>query len=284
MYRFSQVDPFMLAHVIRETTPDDVIAEYEKGKSFSRGVDVHISALAPEYKNARNLRRIFSAIDKPALAINYDADKEFKKIGLSEDERIEQLIAALEAGASAIDLQGFTFDPLGRDGLQNYDGKQAFVGAMPKEVTVNANAVDKQTRLIEKVHSMGKEVLISTHTGTYLNTEQALSLAEFLQERDPDIIKIVCTGCDTTERALECLRTAAALKERAKSKVSFHSNGKKGYYTRLLCPLFGSYMAFCVREYGVGYDVNQLQLEKAAEFYSSAALENILAQIKETEL
>lgn len=269
MHRFSQAEPFMLAHVIREETPEAVLREYAAGEGLARrGCDVHISTLETRYKTPEVYERIFSAIKEPVLAINYDSDKLFRRAGIPQETRLSQLEEAVKCGAASVDLQGFAFEPKGRNGLENVDPKQyVFAASGAKEVTVNEEAIEKQCRYIEKIHSLGGEVLLSTHTSAYLDTEQAVALALFLEKRDPDIIKLVTVGCDTRDRVAECIRTVIELKKTLKCRFSFHCNGKFGKETRLLGPLFGSYMAFAVREYGPGYDKNQLRLADAAAFF-----------------
>ena len=63
---------------------------------------------------------------------------------------------------------------------------------------------------IEKVHSMGAEVLLSCHPGIPMTSEQVVELALFLEKRNPDIIKIV-TRADQEDDLAESIRTMLML-------------------------------------------------------------------------
>ena len=50
-----------------------------------------------------------------------------------------------------------------------------------------------------------------------------------------------------------------------KAKIHFHCSGEAGRITRLVNPLLGAYMAFCVDQYGPGHEPTQLHLETMAK-------------------
>lgn len=66
------------------------------------------------------------------------------------------LLAAAEAGASIIDVMGDLYDP------------------SPMELTRNPAAVDKQKRLIDRIHGKGADVVISSHMQCPRTAEQVL--------------------------------------------------------------------------------------------------------------
>ena len=258
----------MIAQVIREATPDAVLEEYRLGAAYAKGYDVHISSLDAQYCNPESYRKIFSAAPHPTLCLNYDGDRLFRPRNLPEEQRIREMVTAVECGANAIDLIGYSFEPKGQNAITAYDPAFPFTRALPKEVTFDPCAIRKQCEVIDYVHRIGGEVLVSTHTGVYLHTDEVVSLAKWIAERNPDIIKIVINDCDTDEQVTEVLESIVALNQTLSCRFSLHANGKKGKKTRMLGPFFGSYMVFSVREAKEGYDPNQLSLHDAADVLS----------------
>lgn len=266
----------MIAQVIREATPEAVLEEYRLGASLATGFDVHISSLDPVYCNRETYRRIFTSAPHPTLCLNYDGDRLFRPRNLPEEQRIREMITAVECGANAIDLVGYSFDTAGQGEMMQYDPAFPFTRAHPREVTLASAAIRQQCRVVDYVHSIGGEVLISTHTGVYLHTDEVVSLAKWIEKRDPDIIKIVLNGCNTDERVAEVLASIVELKKVLHCRFSLHANGEKGVKTRMLGPLFGSYMMFTVREAKEGYDPNQLPLSSAAAFMAQSAASGLM--------
>ena len=119
--------------------------------------------------------------------------------------------------------------------------------------------IEQQCALIEKVHAMGAEVLLSCHPGIPMNCDQVVALARFLEQRDPDIIKIITTA-KTEEDLDECIRTMTVLRREVKTPIAFHANGKAGIPSRILNPLLGSQIAFCVERYEAGSTMEQPDL------------------------
>src|SRR5690606_38524037 len=107
------------------------------------------------------------------------------------------LLTAADAGASMIDVMGDLYHP------------------SPMEITYNQNAIDKQKRLIDKIHEKGADVVISSHMSNSLNTEQVLEHMRALEERDPDVVKIV-TSVNTEDELAEALITTMALNRELK--------------------------------------------------------------------
>ncbi len=119
--------------------------------------------------------------------------------------------------------------------------------------------IARQCAFIERVHGMGAEVLLSCHPGIPMNREQVVELALFLEKRNPDIIKIV-TIANTEEEMLESLHTMRALKREVKTPVSYHAGGTCGGLSRVLCPLLGGQIAFCVDRFSESSTLEQLDL------------------------
>ena len=106
---------------------------------------------------------------------------------------------------------------------------------------------------------MGAEVLLSCHPGIPMTCEQTVELALFLEKRNPDIIKIV-TIADNTDELAESIKTMSVLKKEVKTPVSYHAGGAAGMLSRILNPLLGGQIAFCVDRYDESCTPEQLDL------------------------
>lgn len=264
----------MIVDVIKEETVRGVISAIKNGvMAGARGFDFHLAPLKPEEITVENFRQVFSATDKPILALHYNTDYQMNVLHYTDDQRAEQLLIAVEAGAACVDMQGYTFygsQDTKPTLITEYRGEHmSFVDACPEEVCLCPETIKKQMSFVDRVHSMGAEVLLSTHVGCFLKCEQVLDLLDFLKVRNPDVIKLVGMGCDTDEDLVEYFKTLTEIKKRYTDvKIHYHSCGKKGCLTRMLGPLFGSYLMFCIDRYNQASDFNQLPLEAMAEIYT----------------
>lgn len=249
-----------MASVVREKTVMQAIAEMRN--SLFNGadmVDLHLSCL--ENFDEESLRRIISSTKLPILALNYNLNYEWQSTNLNEEDRVESLLCAVRAGAAGIDMQGYTFHEPSRSGFAGED-KYSFTKGNPKEIVTDSAIIDKQCELIEQVHSMGAEVLLSCHPGVVMSCDQVVELALFLEKRKPDIIKIV-TPANSEEDTLEAIKTIIALKKELKTPISFHAAGVHGRLTRVLNPALGGQIAFCIDRYNSGSTMEQIDLKTA---------------------
>ena len=168
----------------------------------------------------------------------------------------------MEAGADGVDIQGYTFHRPSKDGFYGED-KYSFTKGNPKEVVTDESVIAKQCDLIERVHAKGAEVLLSCHPGIPMNCQQVVELAMYLEKRNPDIIKIVTTA-NTQEEFAECVKTMLALKKEVKTPISYHTSGPCGISSRIINPLLGGHIVFCVDRYNEGSTMEQIDLKTAA--------------------
>ena len=106
---------------------------------------------------------------------------------------------------------------------------------------------------------MGAEVLLSCHPGIPMTTEQVVELALFMEKRQPDIIKIVTVATNDDELA-ESFKAMTVLKRELKTPVSYHAAGKAGALSRIINPILGGQIIFCVDRYSVSSTKEQLDL------------------------
>ena len=265
--RFSASSTPLLAGVVKEHTPEAAI---EKIRYFEENgataIDLHLSCLDDEYKTVEQIKRIVDCTSLPMLGLNYSRRYDWTEIEESEEERAELLLKSVEAGISAVDLLGYSFDLNSRGKFIGED-IYSFTKNNPLEIVTDKAVIEKQKEFINRVHGMGKEVLLSTHPDIPLNGDQVIDLVLFLAERNPDIIKIV-TRCNTEDELIEAYDTMRRLKKlNLRQKISFHCCGEMGRTTRLINPILGSYMCFCTKADDGNRIKEQLDIVTAVKFF-----------------
>ena len=256
--KLSQLTAPALAGVVKEKSAQAAIAEINNciydGADM---IDLHLSCL--ENTETDELKKIITFSKLPVLALNYNTTYEGKNAGYSEDDRAELFLRAVEAGAAGIDMQGYTFHLPSKNEFCGED-KYSFTKGNPKEIVTDDAVIAKQCELIEKVHAMEAEVLLSCHPGIPMTSEQIVDLALFLEKRNPDIIKIV-TRADSEDDLAESIRTMLILKKEEKTPITYHANGKAGMLSRIINPLLGGQIAFCVDRYTEASVMEQINLK-----------------------
>ncbi len=246
-----------VAGCVRERTAKAAIAEIKNccydGADM---IDLHLSCL--EDTSVEALKKIIAASRVPVLALNYDQNYDRTRMYQTEEERVASLLRAVEAGAAGIDMQGYTFHAPSEKAFYG-ENKYSFTANNPEEVVTDPAIIEKQCALVDQVHAMGAEVLLSCHPGVVMNAQQVTDLVGFLAERKPDIVKIVSKAV-TQEDCDEAIRTMTVLKRKFDFPVSYHANGKAGVPTRLMNPLLGGQIAFCIDRYNEGSTFEQLDL------------------------
>ncbi len=258
MKTLSGIQAPAIAGVIREKTAIAAIAEI---KNCTYGgadmIDLHLSCL--ENSDTDTLKQIISSSKLPVLALNYNQLYDWRDAGYAEEERVQSLLRAVEAGAAGVDMQGYTFHLPSKSGFCG-ENKYSFTQGNPKEIVTDEAIIAKQCELIEQVHAKGAEVLLSCHPGIPMNSTQVVELALFLEKRNPDIIKIV-TGASNEDEMVESIKTMLLLKKEVKTPVSYHANGKFGGLTRIINPALGGQIAFCVDRFSESSTLEQLDLK-----------------------
>ena len=247
-----------LAGVVREKTAKAAIAEIKNCMYDGADmIDLHLSCL--ENSDSDTLKQIIGSSKLPILALNYNSNYDGSLSGFTEDERVKSLIRAVEAGAAGIDMQGYTFHTPSKNGFCGED-KYSFTKDKPKEVVTDETIISKQCELIDMVHLAGAEVLLSCHPGIPMRCQQVVELALFLEKRNPDIIKIV-TAATNEDELIESIKTMSVLKRELKTPVSYHASGKAGSLSRIINPILGGQIIFCVDRYSESSTMVQLDLK-----------------------
>lgn len=224
----------LITAMIQKETPDHI--RFDVKNSIADGADafgIQLEFLKKEYKNEENYKKIFSATaGRPVYITNY---RKMANEGLSDDELGEELLRALKCGATLGDVMGSMFD--------NEIGM-----GIGLELSMKQAAVDKQMRFIEKIHEMGKEVLMSSHVLKFTSAETVLQIANEQQRRGADIVKIV-TAANSDEEQMENLGITTLLQKELKVPFLFLSSGTHAKIHRMIGPQLGCVMYLAVKEH-----------------------------------
>ena len=218
----------LLTVMLQCETPETAIGRIRNANCL--GADAYglqVESLKPEYHNPDTYKRIFAEMkDKPCYVTNY---RMAKNSGKTDEELAEGLLEIAESGATLIDVIGDLFCK------------------HEEELTDNEAAIEKQIKLIDKIHEMGNEVLMSSHLLKFAPAERVLEIAFEQKRRGADIIKIV-TAAETTEQQIENLRITDLLKRELGAPFLFLSGGECSIHRRLGIKL-GCCMSLCVYEH-----------------------------------
>lgn len=237
----------VLTGAVQEETADAAIRAI---KNFAlrgaKGIDLHLTRMNEESLTPESLKRIISASPLPIFALDYTVTNTEKE----ENERIERLLRAFEAGASGIDMQGYSLDFKSREAFDDnfLTSKHQFVKYKPKEVVVNPEVIKKQCEIIKKIHTEGGEVLLSNHIATFMECDDLVELAAFLEKRNPDTLKFV-TMCNTEYELGETVKAMLKINREIKTPATLICNGKYRMISRIINALLGGYMVFCADTY-----------------------------------
>ncbi len=118
------------------------------------------------------------------------------------------------------------------------------------------------------MHTAGAEVLLSCHPGIPMKAEAVVELALFLEKRNPDILKIVTTANNEDDLA-ESIRAMTMLKKEVRTPITYHANGRADMLSRIVNPLLGGHIVFCVDRFHEDTVTEQLDLRTAADVVNS---------------
>ncbi len=215
----------VITALIGEQTPQTLIETVRNSeKDGAQGLAISLDDLKPEFRDTETMKSIIQSVNLPFMFLYYRNGKWGKS---SDDERQELLLNAAGAGASMIDVMGDLYDP------------------SPMEITYNQSAIDKQKRLIDKIHSKGADVVISSHMTCSRTTEEVVEHLRAVENRGPDVVKIV-TVINTEAELAEAISTTMTLRHELKKPFIHLCNGKFGRPYRFICPALGVSIFFAL--------------------------------------
>ncbi len=246
----------VITGIMAGQTPEELIAESRNAEfDGAQGIAIDLFDLKPEFRNAESLKGIIDSVRLPFMFYFYRNDRWGKP---ADDERQELLLAAADAGASMIDVMGDLYDP------------------SPLEITHKKSAIDKQKRLIDRIHAKGADVVMSSHMPSSARTaEQVLEHMLEMESRGPDVVKIV-TGVNTAEELAEAFRTTMLLKRELKKPFIHLCGGKFSRPHRFMGPALGVSILFAVSRYNPRYGMTQPTIRAM-----KAVLDNLHWNIRE---
>lgn len=230
---FDKKRPPLVAMIQEETLSGalDVIVDshYDGADAFG----IQLEDLRPEYRNPKELKTLVEAcMGKPIYITSY---RSRMNKDLTDDERMELLLMGVKAGGDLADVMGDIYDP------------------QPHELAVDPVAIEKQKRLIDKIHAMGAQVLMSCHTHTCLPDDEVIRYALVQKERGADVIKIV-NECHTEEDFRRSVNLPFKLKDAlGDTPFLFLTGGAYGRIIRQIGPQLGVCMYLCAQRHKPGY-------------------------------
>ncbi|NSW56396.1 MAG: type I 3-dehydroquinate dehydratase [Armatimonadetes bacterium] len=217
-----------LAAIIEAATPEATIAsilkcEHEGAEAFA----VNLASWERDRLTLEELSRVFHCTGRPMMPLCYRSGNLAADI-MDDDARADLLLLAVDAGAAACDIMGDLHDPA------------------PRERTRDQKAIEKQKRLIDRVHSRGAEVIMSSHApNEFLNSEEILEHLSDFVSRGADIPKIVVRA-DTEDEVVEAFRTTVLLRRELRTPFVHLCSGKYGRLQRYVAPMLGSLLTFAM--------------------------------------
>ena len=225
---FLNNDRPLLTTMIQAETPENAIRTIHR--AIPEGADafgLQTCKLRHEFRNESVYRRIFGEMEgRPSYVTNYRGGV---NAGLDDDTVAGGLLLAARAGGTLIDVMGDLY------------------ARHPDELTDDERAIGRQKKLIDTLHNMGAEVLMSSHVLRFTPAERVLEIAHAQVERGADIVKIV-TGAEDDMQQAENLRIVALLKKELKVPFLYLSGGQCSVLRRV-GPMLGCCMWLCVYEH-----------------------------------
>ena len=202
------------------------------------------SKLDDEDRTVSSLKKIFDYCeDKPVMVMCY---RRKLRPDMTDEKIADGLLRSIEAGASIVDVLGDLYNQ------------------SPLQLSKDPESFEKQKKLVERIHSMGGEVMMSSHTWIPMTSKQTLEHARELLSRGADMIKIACTA-SSEEEVTMAFHSTLKLKNEFNAPFLHVCMGQYGKLHRVISPMIGSSMALCVQSYNdVGmYDQVLLKATKA---------------------
>ena len=221
--------PFIIGMTLKRTPSEAIYNIKNCIYAGADGIAVQLCKMEKQYKTKEELSRVFAAAaGRPIYVTNYrwseNADRTY-------EECAEELVMAMEAGGTLADVPG-----------------DFFCEDKEYQMTDNEEAIEKQMALIDRLHKMGKEVLMSAHVFRFLPAEKVLEIAKEQVRRGADIVKIVA-GANSEEEEMENLRITALLKKELSVPFIFLAAGTHSKILRMIGPMLGCFACFAVYEH-----------------------------------
>ena len=240
---FVNHDEALLCAMVQCETVEECICKIKA--SLAEGATafgIQLCKIKKELRTKENFTKIFEACEgRPIYVTSY---RHSENEGFTDEQCVEVLLLAIESGATIVDIMGDMYDR-----------------GSKWELTENPEAIARQKALIEKIHAMGGEVLMSSHTSSNLTVEETLKVAKAHEERGADLIKIV-NKTDSIEDLPKSFETIIELNKTVNKKFLYLECGPTQKMVRNLGPQLGVCMYLTCQFYGVADTPAQPKLSR----------------------
>ena len=234
---FLEYDKPLLCAVVQDRSPQEMNVTinnslYDGAEAFC----IQLEILKPEYRNEQTLKEIFSACR--GLPIYITSYRKYFSEHLTDDDCAELLLLGAKCGATLCDVPGDFYCP------------------EPHELTEDIAAIAKQKKLIERIHALGCEVLMSSHLHGFYDEKEVNRIALAQRERGADVVKIV-NFATTEEEFLQNVQICTRLKRVLNCPYLYLASGEYGRFIRQTGGKLGCCMYLGVERYHTGSFVEQ---------------------------
>jgi len=227
MKTFLNVSHPLITGMLRSRDRDGLLQEIARVRAEgAEAFCFSMQVLPPEQKTPTVLKELLDAMsDKPVYLTNYMSGNATE--GITWDRLAEELLTAVELGATLIDVPADMFC------------------SADMEFTTDPTAIARQRELVAEIHRRGGEVIMSSHVKRFIPRETVLTIAREQEARGADIAKVV-TAADNEQELNENFAINAMLTRELGVKHLFLCNGTHCRRHRILGPLMGSALFLAV--------------------------------------
>ena len=241
--------PFICTSVTEESVDETIAsikrAEYEGARAF----EVHLPLV--DFPDPETIRTITDVTAAPMYATCrrgtfYELLGANGTVDLTDEERTDRLLVAIESGFDGVDIELDVFDPTGGperftdESIREYAGDDS---APMAQVTDDPETIERQHEFAAAVHARDADVMFSAHTYRHLEPSDAVAVANRMTDRGADFCKIVGVDLDM-EDALDTIEGHLMLNEADVSPYSLMTIGDPSRIVRPISPMLGSAWVF----------------------------------------
>lgn len=226
MTNFLNAPKTPIVAMVMEETPDKIITKARK--AIIDGADcigIQIECIERTYRTEEHYQKIFEACaGKPLYLTSY---RDRSNEGMTDEQCIDEL---LFASTIAKQYSNVLCDVMG----DTYCASQY-------QITKDERALQKQKALVDHIHEMGCEVLISSHFQAFLPAEIVIDCAKGQAERGADIIKMISVA-ENEVQLVENLRILRELSNAIRKPYIFLASGHFCQFIREMSGVLGNCM------------------------------------------
>ena len=224
---FNRQSAAVTALLAEKSTADFIVQMRESEFSGADALAVELKNLPLEERTAEKFKSMICVTQLPCMFINY---RNCTVYGNDDEARQAELLLAAECGAEVIDVMGDLYDP------------------SDFELTLDATAIKKQMALIDRIHSIGSKVIMSSHMKCYRTSDEVLEHMKRQSDRGADILKLVHFVTSPDELA-GAMRTTMLLHEKLDKPFVHLCSGPYSRPHRFMTAALGSSIVFGINEY-----------------------------------